>query len=125
MSLKDVITSVTGEPADPEAARRPVLDEIARNREAFAHRRGDAPADAWFSTGEPGMIGFAPRRPDGQPIVVGGQSITFWDEGEFPRVLDAFEAALRDGELDGELTGATPAGSSLPLERLTSRLRRD
>ena len=123
MSLNDVIKGFAGEPVHRETARGPVATELERTRRSFAERKDQTPPDAWFSMGEPGMIGFQPRRPDGQPIVVNGQAITFWSEGEFPAMLDAFEAALNDGELDAELAGNTPAGGSLALERLTSRMR--
>jgi len=47
--------------------------------------------------------------------------VTFWKVEELSAVLDAFEAAINAGELDPQLTGSTPAGHSLPLERLSRR----
>ena len=54
-------------------------------------------------------------------MVIGGQSVTIWQVEELPAVLDAFEAAITSGELDPQLTGSTPAGHSLALERLKQR----
>ena len=121
MSLKDVIDGVMSVPtADPEQARGKVLDKLRRAREAFAQGLDQHPGGEWITRAEDGMVAFAPTRPDGQQLVIGGQSVTFWDAGEISTVLDAFERAITAGELDPQLIGSTPAGHSLPLERLAS-----
>ena len=118
MSLKDVVEQVIGtETTDPETARAAMLDKLRERRRAYDERR-DQPAGGWITAAEAGRIAFAPTRPDGQQLVIGGQTVTFWQADEFAGVLDAFEAAVAAGEMDPQLTGNTPAGHSLPLERL-------
>ena len=118
MSLRDVVEQAIGPVGtDPDAARGAMIDKICRARDDF-HRHPDQPG-GWLTTAEAGRVAFAPTRPDGQQLVIGGQSVTFWQVGEIGGVLDAFEAAVAAGELDPQLTGETPAGHSLPLERLS------
>ncbi|MCC2980976.1 hypothetical protein [Sphingomonas sp. IC4-52] len=97
-----------------------MLSKLRHAREAYQENRegGDHPGGNWITPGENGKIAFAPTRPDGQQLVIGGQSVTFWEADTLGPMLDAFEAAINAGELDPQLTGPTPAGHSLPLERL-------
>jgi hypothetical protein len=121
MSLRDVVDGVVGiGTTDPLTARRAMLDKLRHARQAFADDRSDGPGGRWITTDDSGRICFAPTRPDGQQLVIGGQSVTFWQADELARVLDAFESAIASGELDAQLTGSTPAGHSLPLERLAA-----
>jgi hypothetical protein len=120
MSLGDVVGNVLGTVTpDPETARRPMLDKIAAVRREFADGGAEGVRSGWVSADPQGRVAFGPTRPDGQQMVIGGQSVTFWSTDEFPAVLEAFERAVAAGELDGQLLGGTPAGSSLPLDRLT------
>ena len=117
MSLKDVVAGVMGA-TDPQTARRSMLDKLHAERRAFAEGRNDQPGGRWITADEQGRVAFAPTRPDGQQLVIGGQAVTFWSLNELDAVLDAFEAAIVAGELDPQLTGVTPAGHAFPLERL-------
>jgi hypothetical protein len=119
MSLKDVVGEVLGATsADPEMARGEMLDKLRGARKSFAEDQDQHSGGQWITRAEDGRVAFAPTRPDGQQLVIGGQSVTFWEAGEISAVLDAFEQAIRAGELDPQLIGSTPAGHSLPLERL-------
>lgn len=122
VSLKDIIAKLAPDNAklfhdDPDAARRPMLERLAKNREAF-NDPSKRVRGRWFEIGNNSMVAFTPTRPDGQPIVIDGQSVTFWSASDFPSILDAFEAAIRNGEIDDQLDGATPAGASLPTRDL-------
>ena len=119
MSLKNVIEGLvdTGT-TDPEQARREMLHRLERAREAFAQGEEQQLGSGWLTRSEAGRVAFAPTRPDGQQLVIGGQSVNFWHEREIPGVLDAFARAIAAGDLDPQLTGGTPAGHSLPLDRL-------
>jgi hypothetical protein len=120
MSLKDVVEGVVGATTtDPQAARGAMLDKLHHARQAYAGGGHDQLGGGWITAGEADRIAFAPTRPDGQQVVIGGQAVTFWQASELPAVLDAFEAAINAGELDPQLMGSTPAGHSLPLARLT------
>lgn len=124
MSLKDVLDSANRElHPNPELAHRAMLDELDRTRDAFAARERQGAGHGWFTVDTAGRVAFTPTRPDGQPIIIGGQANSFWTLGEFPAVLDAFEQAIRAGELDDQLVTETPAGKSLPLDHLKNRLR--
>lgn len=128
MALKDIIAKLTPENEklfhdDPEAARRPMLDRLAKNRAAF-NDPSQKVRGKWFTIGNNQMVSFTPTRPDGQPIVIDGQSVTFWKADEFPLILDAFEAAIIAGELDSQLEGNTPAGASLPARELKTPRKR-
>ncbi|WP_267394990.1 MULTISPECIES: hypothetical protein [unclassified Sphingomonas] len=128
MSLKDLVegaanavgsvAAVAADPVDPNAERLALLDKLRQARTAFDMSQSTQPGGEWLAADDAGRVAFTPTRPDGQPMVIGGQSVTFWQVGELPAVLDAFEAAINAGELDPQLTGSTPAGHSLPLERL-------
>lgn len=119
MSLKDVVEGVVGTTTtSPEAARSAMLKKLQLARQAFEEQRPDQPGGRWITVDEAGRASFAPTRPDGQQLVIGGQSVTFWERSEVPAVLDALEAAITAGELDPQLIGTTPAGHSLPLERI-------
>jgi hypothetical protein len=119
MSLMDVVEGALGTASSgPEPARRAMLDKLDEARRAFEEDRSDAPGGRWITKAEEGRVAFAPTRPDGQQLVIGGQAVTFWQASELSGVLDAFERAVEAGELDPQLTGDTPAGHSLPLERL-------
>lgn len=123
MALKDIIAKLSPDNEklfhhDPEAGRRPVLERIAKNREAFADPSRKVRGGKWFEIGNNSMVAFTPTRPDGQPIVIDGQSVTFWSSADFPSILDAFEEAVRAGEIDNQLEGSTPAGASLPAREL-------
>jgi hypothetical protein len=131
MSLKDLVdgaagavgsvAGVTTDPVDPTAERSALLDKLRQARTAFDMNQSTQAGGQWLAAGDAGRVAFTPTRPDGQPMVIGGQSVTFWQVEELPAVLDAFEAAIHAGELDPQLTGSTPAGHSLPLERLAQR----
>jgi hypothetical protein len=119
MSLKGVIEEVAAAATtDPAAERRAMLDKLQQARQAYDEQRHDQPGGRWISDDEAGRVAFAPTRPDGQQLVIGGQAVTFWQRSELPAVLDAFAEAIAAGELDPQLTGSTPAGHSLPRERL-------
>jgi len=123
VALKDIIAKLSPDNEklfhhDPEAERRPILERIAKNREAFADPSKKVRGGRWFEIGNNSMVAFTPTRADGQPIVIDGQSVTFWSSAEFPSILDAFEAAVRAGEIDDQLDGSTPAGASLPAREL-------
>jgi len=125
MSLKGVvegaISAIGVEPVDPNAERAAMLDKLRHARTAFDMNQSTQAGGQWLARDEAGRVAFTPTRPDGQPMVIGGQSVTIWQVEELPAVLDAFEAAIKSGELDPQLTGSTPAGHSLPLERLAQR----
>jgi hypothetical protein len=119
MSLTDTLKEAAGIAPDPAKERALMLSKLSHARQAYTEGRDDLPGAGWIADDESGRVAFSPTRPDGQQLVIGGQSVTFWEAGELPGMLDAFEAALNAGELDPQLTGPTPAGHSLPLERLT------
>jgi hypothetical protein len=128
MSLKDLVEGAAGavgaigvEPVNPDVERSVMLDNLRQARTAFDMNQSTHAGGQWLARDDAGRVAFTPTRPDGQPMVIGGQSVTFWQVEELPAVLDAFEAAIKSGELDPQLTGSTPAGHSLPLERLAQR----
>lgn len=128
MSLKDLVEGAAGaagaigvEPVNPEAERSAMLDNLRQARTAFDMNQSTNAGGQWLARDDAGRVAFTPTRPDGQQLVIGGQSVTIWQVEELPAVLDAFEAAIRSGELDPQLTGSTPAGHSLSLERLAQR----
>ena len=128
MALADIIAKLSPDNAklfhhDPDANRRPVLERLAKNREAF-NDPSKKVRGRWFEIGNNQVVAFTPTRPDGQPIVIDGQSVTFWKADEFPGILDAFEAAIKAGEIDDQLEGSTPAGASLPTRQLTKKARK-
>jgi hypothetical protein len=128
VSLKDIIAKLSPDNAklfhdDPDAARRPMLERLAKNREAFLDPSKRV-RGRWFEIGNNSMVAFSPQRPDGQPIVIDGQSVTFWKADEFPGVLDSFEAAIAAGEIDAQLESNTPAGASLPARELKAAKKR-
>ncbi|WP_230781672.1 hypothetical protein [Sphingomonas sp. Leaf37] len=98
-----------------------MLDKLHQARTAFDMNQSTQAGGQWLAADDAGRVAFTPTRPDGQQMVIGGQAVTFWQVGELPAMLDAFEAAINAGELDPQLTGSTPAGHSLPLERLAQR----
>jgi hypothetical protein len=120
MSLTNTLKEAAGIAPDPVKERALMLSKTAHARQAYAEKRDDLPGAGWIAEDENGRVAFSPTRPDGQQLVIGGQSVTFWEAGDVLSMLDAFEAAVHAGELDPQLTGSTPAGHSLPLERLTS-----
>lgn len=122
MALKDIIAKISPDNArlfhhDADANRRATLERLAKNREAF-NDPSKRVRGRWFEIGNNQMVAFSPTRPDGQPIVIDGQSVTFWAAADFPGILDAFEAAINAGEIDDQLEGSTPAGASLPAREL-------
>lgn len=119
MSLTDDVKKATGLAPDPSTQRALMLSKLSHARQAYAERRNDLPGAGWIAEDGNGRIAFAPTRPDGQQLVIGGQSVTFWDTEHLPAMLDAFKAAIEAGELDPQLTGSTPAGHSLPFDRLS------
>lgn len=125
MSLKDLVESAVSavgvEPVNPEAERSAMLDKLSQARTAFDMDQSTRAGGQWLARDDAGRVAFTPTRPDGQPMVIGGQAVTIWQVEELPAVLEAFEAAIKSGELDPQLTGSTPAGHSLPLERLKQR----
>lgn len=128
MSMKDLVEgavdaigAVGVKPVDPVAERSAMLDKLRQARTAFDMNQSSQAGGQWLMRDDAGRVAFTPTRPDGQPMVIGGQSVTIWQLEELPTVLDAFEAAIRAGELDPQLIGSTPAGHSLPLERLAQR----
>jgi hypothetical protein len=125
MSLKDLVEGAVGavgvEPVNPDAERAAMLDKLRHARTAFDMNQSTQAGGQWLARDDAGRVAFTPTRPDGQPMVIGGQSVTIWGVDELAAVLDAFEAAIKSGELDPQLTGSTPAGHSLPLERLAPR----
>lgn len=129
MALKDITAKLSPDNEklfhhDPDANRQPVLERIVKNREAFADPSKKVRGGKWFEIGNNAMVAFTPTRPDGQPIVIDGQSVTFWSSEDFPSILDAFEAAVRAGEIDDQLEGSTPAGASLPARELVKPRKR-
>jgi hypothetical protein len=129
MSLKDIfdgaasavgsVAGVVADPVDPIVKRSAMLDKLRQARAAFDMDQSTQAGGQWLVRDIAGRVAFTPTRPDGQPMVIGGQSVTIWQVEELPAVLDAFGAAIEAGEFDPQLTGSTPAGHSLPLERLT------
>ncbi len=131
MSLKDLVDSaasaagsvaaVAANSGDTASQRSALLDKLCQARAAFDMNESTQAGGQWLVADDAGRVAFTPTRPDGQPMVIGGQAVTFWKVEELPAVLDALEAAINAGELDPQLTGSTPAGHSLPLERLAPR----
>jgi hypothetical protein len=131
MSLKDVVdgaasavgsvAAVAADPVDSNTERSALLDKLRQARTAFDMNQSTQAGGQWLAADDAGRVAFTPTRPDGQQMVIGGQAVTFWQVGELPAMLDAFEAAINAGELDPQLTGSTPAGHSLPLDRLSQR----
>jgi hypothetical protein len=128
MSLKylvegaaSAVGALGAEQVNPDAEQSAMLDKLRQARTAFDMNQSTQANGQWLARDDAGRVAFTPTRPDGQPMVIGGQSVTFWQVEELPAVLDAFEAAIKSGELDPQLTGSTPAGHSLPLERLVQR----
>lgn len=119
MSMKDALKEAIGVAPDPVPERHAMLSKLSRAREAYEEGREDHPGGPWITEDGNGGIAFAPTRPDGQQLVIGGQSVTFWRVDELPAMLDAFKAAIEAGELDPQLVGPSPAGHSLPRERIT------
>jgi len=130
MSLKDIVdntaaavgsvAAAAADPVDANAERSALLTELRQARTAFDMNPSKPAGGRWLAADGAGRVAFTPMRPDGQPMVIGGQSVTFWQAEALPAMLDAFEAAINAGELDPQLTGSTPAGHSLPLERLAN-----
>ena len=131
MSLKDLIdgaasavgsvATVAADPVDANAERSALLDKLRQARTAFGMKQSTQAGGQWLAAGDTGLVAFTPTRPDGQPMVIDGKSVTFWQVEDLPAMLDAFEAAVDAGELDPQLIGSTPAGHSLPLDRLARR----
>ena len=131
MSLKDIVEGAAGavgsvaanaaDPADPTTERSAMIDKLRHARSAFDMRQSTQAGGRWLAQDDAGLVAFTPTRPDGQPMVIDGKSVTFWQIEDLPMMLDAFEAAINAGELDPQLIGSTPAGHSLPLERLARR----
>ena len=131
MSLKDIVEGAAGavgsvaavaaDPVDANAQRSAMVDKLRQARNAFEMNQSTQAGGQWLAADGAGRVAFTPTRPDGQPMVIGGKSVTFWQVDELPAVLDAFEEAITGGELDPQLIGSTPAGHSLPLERLAPR----
>jgi hypothetical protein len=131
MSLKDLVegaasavgnvAAVAADPVAPTTERSALIDKLRHARAAFDMNQSTKAGGQWLAADDAGGVAFTPTRPDGQPMVIGGQSVTFWRIEELPAVLEAFEVAINAGELDPQLTGSTPAGHSLPLERLAPR----
>jgi hypothetical protein len=131
MSLKDIVDGAAStigsaaaaatDPVNPNTERSAMLDKLHQARTAYDLDQSPQAGGQWLARDDAGRVAFTPTRPDGQPMVIGGQSVTIWQVEELPAVLDAFEAAIKSGELDPQLTGSTPAGHSLPLERLKQR----
>lgn len=65
-------------------------------------------------------MAISPTRPDGQQLVINGQSVTFLQADQVPAILKAFENAITRGDRDPQLTGPAPAGHSMPLNQLTN-----
>ncbi|WP_085810829.1 hypothetical protein [Sphingomonas sp. TZW2008] len=118
MSLTDTIKEATGIAPDPKKERTLMLSKLAHARRAYEEKRHDLPGAGWIAENENGRVAFSPTRPDGQQLVINGQSVTFWNADDVTRMLDAFEIAITAGELDPQLIGLTPAGHSLPLDRI-------
>lgn len=128
MSLNDIVdgaasavgsvAAVAADPVDPTTERSALLDKLRQARTAFDMNQSTQAGGQWLARDDAGLVAFTPTRPDGQPMVIDGKSVTFWQVENLPPMLDAFEAAVNAGELDPQLIGSTPAGHSLPLERL-------
>ena len=124
MSLKNVVNDmVGGGTTDAASARTAMIDKLRHARDAFEADRHDGPGGRWITADGPDRVAFSPTRPDGQQLVIDGQSVTFWHPDELPHVLNAFEAAIAAGELDPQLTGDTPAGHSLARDRIAPAAR--
>ena len=131
MSLKDLVDGAAGavgsvaevaaDPVDPKTERSALIDKLRQARTAFDMKQSTQAGGQWLAADDTGLVAFTPTRPDGQPMVIDGKSVTFWQVEDLPAMLDAFEAAVNDGELDPQLVGSTPAGHSLPLDRLARR----
>ena len=131
MSLKDLVdgaASAVGsvatnasDPVDPTTERSALVEKLRQARTAFDVDQSTQAGGQWLAADDAGLVAFTPTRPDGQPMVIDGKSVTFWQVEDLPAMLDAFEAAVNAGELDPQLIGSTPAGHSLPLERLARR----
>lgn len=131
MSLKEIVEgaasavgSVAGnvaDPGNPASERSAMIDKLRHARTAFDMDQSTQAGGQWLAQDNAGLVAFTPTRPDGQPMVIDGKSVTFWQAEDLPVMLDAFEAAINAGELDPQLIGSTPAGHSLPLERLARR----
>ena len=131
MSLKDLVdgaakavgsvAAVAADPVDPSAERSALIDKLRQARTAFDLNQSTQADGQWLAAEDAGLVAFTPTRPDGQAMVIDGKSVTFWQVEDLPAMLDAFEAAVDAGELDPQLIGSTPAGHSLPLERLARR----
>ena len=121
MSLKDVVNTMVGAVTiDPEAARSAMLDKLRQARTAFDMKQSSQAGGQWLAEDDNGRVAFSPTRPDGQPLVINGQSVTFWQRDQVPAFLQAFEDAITRGDLDPQLTGPTPAGHSLALDQITN-----
>ena len=131
MSLKDFVdgaasavgsvAAVAADPVDPNAERSALIDKLRQARSAFDMNQSTQAGGQWLAADDAGLVAFTPTRPDGQPMVIDGKSVTFWQVEDLPAMLDAFEAAVNAGELDPQLIGSTPAGHSLALARLARR----
>jgi hypothetical protein len=120
MSLKSVVDSMMDVATiDPEAARSAMVDRLRQARTAFDMKQSGQAGGHWLAVDDNGRVAFSPTRPDGQQLVINGQSVTFWQRDQVPALLQAFEDAITRGDLDPQLTGPTPAGHSLPLDQLT------
>lgn len=121
MSLKSVVDTMVGATTiDPESARSALLEKLRQARTAFDMKQSAQAGGHWLALDDNGRVAFSPTRPDGQPLVINGQSVTFWQREQVPALLHAFEAAVTRGDLDPQLTGPTPAGHSLPLDQLAT-----
>ncbi len=131
MSLKNIVegaasavgsvAATAANPADSTSEQSAMIDKLRHDRTAFDTDQSTQAGGQWLAQDEAGLVAFTPTRPNGQPMVIDGNSVTFWQAEDLPVMLDAFEAAINAGALDPQLIGSTPAGHSLPLERLARR----
>lgn len=116
MSLEDIVSSVganvrralTTEPADPNTLRRPVLEQLEKQRDSWGDGRSDATGD-WFSRDDD-LVAFSPRLASGAPLTIDGQTTVFVPAAEFANYLikmrEQVEAGVFDSEIDAGLRGS-------------------
>lgn len=113
MALKDKLASFidntglaevfTRTPHDPEKARKPLLDGIARTRAQFAERQTKASKGPhkWWQLRN-GVVALTVKV-QGDTFDINGVATNHMPEERFEEFLNAFEKAVKAGEFDEEL----------------------
>ncbi len=99
--VDDKLASVFSTPAhDPEKARKPLLNGIAKTKTQFSEGKTKAP-NKWWSVNN-NVVAFAPKLGD-DPLMINGKPLLYIPAERFPEFLETLQAAVEAGEFDDEL----------------------